>query len=221
LKMVGLRGVVVTGDAMQAQKELSVQVVTDGGDYLWLVKANQAGLLGEIARLFEPIEWGSGLSEPELEIQSHLTYDHAHARTEKRTMWVSSELAAYSYWPHLSQVFNLERAWVAWEAGEIKVKSEVRYGITSLSGEVAGPARLMQIAREEWGIENSLHWVRDVTFNEDHSQVRRGGAPQVLAILNNIVISTLGLSGISNVAKARREWRFAFSRALLTNFAIH
>jgi predicted transposase YbfD/YdcC len=219
--MVGLRGIVVTGDAMQAQKELSVQVVTDGGDYLWLVKANQAGLLGEIARLFEPIEWGSGLSEPELEIQSHLTYDHAHARTEKRTMWVSSELASYSYWPHLSQVFNLEREWVAWEAGEIKVKSEVRYGITSLSGEVAGPARLMQIAREEWGIENSLHWVRDVTFNEDHSQVRRGGATQVLAILNNIVISTLGLSGISNVAKARREWRFAFSRALLTNFAIH
>jgi predicted transposase YbfD/YdcC len=221
LKMVDLRGVVVTGDAMQAQKELSVQVVTDGGDYLWLVKANQAGLLGEIEQLFEPIEWGPGFSEPELEIQSHVTYDHAHARSEKRTMWVSSELSSYSYWPHLAQVFKLEREWVEWEEGEIKVKSEVRYGITSLSGEVAGPARLMQIAREEWGIENSLHWVRDVTFNEDLSQVRRGGTPQVLAILNNIVISTLRLSGISNVAKARREWGFAFSRALLTNFAIH
>jgi predicted transposase YbfD/YdcC len=221
LKMVDLRGVVVTGDAMQAQKELSVQVVADGGDYLWLVKANQAGLLGEIERLFEPIEWGSGFSEPELEIQNHLTYDHAPARTEKRTMWVSSELAPYSYWPHLSQVFKLERKWVEWEEGEIKVKGEVRYGITSLPSEVAGPARLMQIAREEWGIENSLHWVRDVTFKEDHCQVRRGGAPQVLAILNNIVISTLRLGGIGNVAKARREWGFAFSRALLTNFAIH
>jgi predicted transposase YbfD/YdcC len=219
LKMVDLRGIVVTGDAMQAQKELSVQVVTDGGDYLWLVKANQAGLLGEIERLFEPIEWGNGLSEPELEIQSHVTYDHAHARTEKRTIWVSSELAPYSYWPHLCQVFKLEREWVEWEKGDIKVKSEVRYGITSLSAAVAGPARLMQIARQEWGIENSLHWVRDVTFNEDHSQVRRGGAPEILASLNNIVISTLHLRGKHNLAKARREWGFAFSRALFNKFA--
>ena len=76
----------------------------------------------------------------------------------------------------------------------------------------------MEIAREEWGIENSLHWVRDVTFNEDHSGVRRGGAPEVLASLNNIVISTLRLGGITNVAKARREWGWAFSRALLTKF---
>ena len=77
----------------------------------------------------------------------------------------------------------------------------------------------MQIAREEWGMENSLHWVRDVTFNEDHCQVRRGGAPQALAILNNIVISTLRLAGQENVAKARREWGFAFTRALLKHFA--
>jgi predicted transposase YbfD/YdcC len=219
LKMVDLRGIVVTGDAMQAQKELSVQVVTDGGDYLWLVKANQAGLLGEIERLFEPVEWGSGFSEPELEIQSHVTYDHAHARSEKRTIWVSSELASYSYWPHLSQVFKLQREWVEWDDSELKEKSEVRYGITSLPRAVTGPARLMEIARQEWGIENSLHWVRDVTFHEDHSQVRRGGAPEILAILNNIVISTLRLAGTTNVAKGRREWGFAFSRALFSKFA--
>jgi predicted transposase YbfD/YdcC len=219
LKMVDLRGIVVTGDAMQAQKELSVQIVGDGGDYLWLVKANQAGLLGEIERLFEPIEWGSGFSEPELEIQSHTTYDHAHARSEKRTIWVSSELAEYSYWPHLCQVFKLQRAWVEWSDSEVKQKREVRYGITSLPREVAGPARLLEIARQEWGIENSLHWVRDVTFNEDHSQVRRGGAPQILAILNNIVIGTLRLGGVVNVAKGRRQWGFAFSRALFSKFA--
>jgi predicted transposase YbfD/YdcC len=218
LKMVDLRGIVVTGDAMQAQKGLSVQIVSDGGDYLWLVKANQAGLLGEIEQLFEPIEWGPGFSEPILEIQSHTTYDHAHARTEKRTIWVSSELANYTYWPHLSQVFKLEREWLDWGDGEARIKREVRYGITSLPQDVAGPARLMQIAREEWGIENSLHWVRDVTFNEDHSQVRRGGAPEILAILNNIVISILHLRGKPNVAKARREWGFAFSRALFSKF---
>jgi predicted transposase YbfD/YdcC len=216
LKMVDLRGVVTTGDAMQAQKELSVQVVADGGDYLWLVKANQAGLLGEIQQLFEPLEWGKGFSEPNVDIQSHFEYTDDHARVEKRTIWVSSELASYSYWPHLAQVFKLEREWL--ERSHDEVKREVRYGITSLPREVAGPRRLMEIAREEWGIENSLHWVRDVTFNEDHSQVRRGGAPEVLASLNNIVISTLRLGGVSNVAKGRREWGWAFSRALLTKF---
>jgi len=217
LKMVDLRGVVVTGDAMQAQKALSVQVKAEGGDYLWLVKANQKDLLGEIKQLFEPLDWGIGFSPPPLEIQSHFEYTSDHARVEKRTIWVSSELAPYSYWPHLSQVFKLEREWL--DKGSDEVKSEVRYGITSLPGDVAGPQRLMQIAREEWGIENSLHWVRDVTFNEDHCQVRRGGAPQALAILNNIVISTLRLAGQENVAKARREWGFAFTRALLKHFA--
>jgi predicted transposase YbfD/YdcC len=217
LKMVDLRGVVVTGDAMQAQKALSVQVKADGGDYLWLVKANQKTLLGEIQQLFEPLDWGSGFSPPPLEIQSHFEYTRDHARVEKRTMWVSSELAPYSYWPQLSQVFKLERQWL--DKGSDELKSEIRYGITSLPSNVAGPARLMQIAREEWGIENGLHWVRDVTFNEDHCQVRRGGAPQVLAILNNIVISTLRLAGVENIAKARREWGFAFTRALFNNFA--
>jgi predicted transposase YbfD/YdcC len=214
LKMVDLSGVVVTGDAMQAQRELSVQIVRDGGDYLWLVKANQAGLLGEIEQLFEPIEWGSGFSEPPLLIEQHQTYDQGHGRIEKRSIWVSSELAEYSYWPHLSQVFKLEREWV--ELATNEEKREVRYGISSLSREVAGPGRLMEIAREEWGIENSLHWVRDVTFREDESQLRRGKGPEVLAILNNVVIGTLHLSLGSkcNIAKTRRQWGHTFSRAL-------
>ncbi len=214
LKMVDLSGIVVTGDAMQAQKELSVQIVADGGDYLWLVKANQAGLLGEIEQLFEPMAWGAGFSPPPLQIEQHVQYDQGHGRVEKRTISISNELAGYSYWPHLAQVFKLEREWL--ELSSDEVKREVRYGITSLPREVAGPQRLMQIARQEWGIENSLHWVRDVTFREDESQLRRGKAPQVLAILNNVVIGTfrLGLGGKSNVAKARREWGYAFSRAL-------
>ena len=214
LKMVNLSGIVVTGDAMQAQKELSVQIVRDGGDYLWLVKANQAGLLGEIEQLFEPLEWGPGFSEPPLQREQQQTYDQGHGRVEKRTIWVSSELAEYSYWPHLSQVFKLEREWL--ELATDQEKREVRYGISSLSRDVAGPGRLMEIAREEWGIENSLHWVRDVTFREDESQLRRGKGPEVLAILNNVVIGTLRLSLGSqcNIAKTRRQWGHAFSRAL-------
>jgi hypothetical protein len=133
---------------------------------------------------------------------------------EKRTIRVSSELSAYSYWPHLSQVFKLEREWV--ELATDEQKREVRYGISSLSREVAGPERLMEIAREEWGIENCLHWVRDVTFREDESQLRRGQGPEVLAILNNVVPGTLGLGLGSkcNIAKTWRQWGHTFSRAL-------
>ncbi len=212
LKLVDLRGVVVTGDAMQAQKELSVQVVADGGDYLWLVKANQPGLLGEIEQLFEPLQWGAGFNQPRLEFEKLTQWEKGHGRLEQRTITVSSELAGYSYWPHLSQVFKLEREWTELSSGE--VKRETRFGITSLPRQVARPQRLLQIAREEWGIENGLHWVRDVTFREDERQVRRGQAPQLLAALDNIVIGTFRLSGETNVAKARRVWSNNFSRAL-------
>ena len=213
VKLIDLRGTVVTGDAMQAQRNLSVQVVGQGGDFLWLVKANQKGLLGEIAQLFEPLEWGKGFSPPPLAVQTYTQYSHGHARSEKRTIWVSSELCGYSYWPHLAQVFKLEREWLEWGGDDIK--SEVRYGITSLPASVAGPERLLEIARQEWGIENSLHYVRDVTFGEDASQLRRGHAPQVLAALNNTVLNLLRSKGVSNIAKARREWGFAFTRALM------
>jgi hypothetical protein len=198
---------------MQAQRELSVQVVGDGGDFLWLLKANQKGLLGEIEQLFEPLVWGKGFNEPPLAITTYTQYSHGHARSEKRTIWASSELCGYSYWPHLAQVFKLEREWLVW--GSDDIKSEVRYGITSLPQAVAGPQRLLEIARQEWSIENSLHYVRDVTFGEDSSQLRRGKAPQVLAALNNAVLNLLRSNGATNIAKARREWNFAFTRTLL------
>lgn len=213
VKLVDLTGTVVTGDAMQAQRELSVQIVGDGGDFLWLVKANQKGLLGEIQQLFEPLEWGNGFNEPPLSVQNYTDYSHGHARSEKRTIWVSSELCGYSYWPHLAQVFKLEREWMEWGGDDIK--SEVRYGVTSLPQSVAGPARLLEIARQEWSIENTLHYVRDVTFGEDSSQLRRGNAPQVLAALNNTILNLVRSNGATNIAKARREWSFAFTRALL------
>lgn len=213
VKLFDLRGTVVTGAAMPAQRELSVQVVGDGGDFLWLLKANQKGLLGQIAQLFEPLEWGSGFNAPPRSVQSYTDYSHGHARSEKRTIWVSSELAGYAYWPHLAQVFKLEREWMAW--GSDDIKSEVRYGITSLPAGVAGPKRLLEIARQEWSIENSLHYVRDVTFKAASSQLRRGQAPQVLAALNNLVLNLLRTNKVTNIAKARREWGFSFTRALI------
>ena len=80
------------------------------------------------------------------------------------------------------------------------------YAITSLPPERADAARLLAIWRGHWGIENRLHWVRDVVFGEDQSQVRTGLAPQLLAALRNLVIGMLHLCGVKNIAAALRHY---------------
>ena len=88
-------------------------------------------------------------------------------------------------WPHLQQVCRLERQRVV----KGKKQVDVSYAISSLPATDADARRLLSLSRGHWGIENRLHWVRDVTFDEDRSQVRTGAAPQVLAGLRNLVIS--------------------------------
>lgn len=87
-----------------------------------------------------------------------------------------------------------------------ETRDEVVYGITSLGPERATPAQLLQLWREHWHIENKLHWVRDVSFDEDRSQVRAGHTPQVMAALRNVAISVLRLCGARNIAAACRRY---------------
>jgi hypothetical protein len=135
-----------------------------------------------------------------------------HGRIERREMWVLAdpELAAYvgsagtvgQPWPHLQQLYWIRRERT--EKGVTKVESG--YGITSLGPQQAKAPRLLHLNREYWGIENRLHWVRDVTFGEDHSQVRSGAAPQVCAGLRNLGIALLRRRGVSNIAAALRTF---------------
>jgi DDE family transposase len=86
---------------------------------------------------------------------------------------------------------------------------EVHYGITSLKGEEADAARLLELVRGHWEIENGLHWVRDVTLGEDKCRVRRGNAPQVLAALRNVAVHLLSgpdfaHEGLSRAGAMRR-----------------
>lgn len=82
---------------------------------------------------------------------------------------------------------------------------EVVYGLTDLPGTSAKAAReILALVRGHWTIENKLHWVRDVTYDEDRSQVRKGNGPRVMASLRNIAISLLRLAGANNIAKATR-----------------
>lgn len=103
----------------------------------------------------------------------------------------------------MGQVFRLERR-VSTLTGT-PVRQEVSYGITSLTPAKASPARLQQLARGHWAIENRVHYVRDRVFDEDRSQVRKHGAPQVLATLRNLAMSLLRLAQASSIAAALRH----------------
>lgn len=131
-------------------------------------------------------------------------------RVEKRRLWVSSILADYSDWPHLAQVCRLERSVTC--KGE--TRQELAYAVTSLSSQEANPGQLLALWRGHWGIENRVHWVRDVTMDEDRCQIRTGAAPQVMAAIRNTAISLLRLAGIRNIAAAFRRHAAHPSEAL-------
>jgi hypothetical protein len=107
-----------------------------------------------------------------------------HGRTEKRTLKTTTVLTLGQKWAGMKRGFELTRE----RTIEGVTTVEVVHGITSLSGQEADAARLLDMTRGHGGIENGLHDVRDVTMGEDASRVRNGSAPQVLAALRNLVI---------------------------------
>ena len=213
VQALDLRGVVVTGDAMQAQRELSVHIVEAQGDYLWIAKDNQPEMHEEIALLFQPQQSRPGWSAVPMDFRSATTFNKGHGRLEQRTITVSSLLAGYSTFPYLAQVFRLE-SWAQLTGG--RSRHEIRYGLTSLPASVASPERLLALVRGQWGIENGLHYRRDATMREDHSQLRMGHAPHLLALLNNTVVGLMARQGSTNLAELRREFAYQFDQALAT-----
>lgn len=219
LARLDLNGVVVTGDAMFAQRNLSAQIVRGGGDYLWKVKQNQPELLADIRTLFEPPP-PTKSEAPNFALPSDLEWassvNKGHGRIEERTIWVSSALSTlcgYSDWPYLEQVFKLKCRVVD---GLGQIKETTHYGVTSLPRSAASPRRLLQVVREHWGIENGLHYRRDVSLDEDYSQVRVGHAPRVLATLNNIVVGLAAHHGETNLPATQRAFHYRLERALWT-----
>lgn len=211
LTQVDLTGVVVTGDAMQCQQALSRQIVAAGGDYLWPVKDHQPTLLADIQQVFAPSTPLPGWSDPAPDWQMARTVEAGHGRIEERVITVSSMLADYTPWPGLAQVFRLERT-VTDRLG--RQRREISYGMTSLPAASAPPARVLAIARQHWGIENGLHYRRDVTLHEDASLLRRGQGPQVLAAMNNAVIGLIRHHGESNLAAVQRRFLYQWDQVL-------
>jgi predicted transposase YbfD/YdcC len=196
-----LRGLVLDGriftmDALLTQRPVAQTIVAGHGDYVMLVKGNQPRLADDIALV---------LSEPPPDDHPSIaeTVDRGHGRLERRRLTASDALVGYSTWPGVQQVFRLERETVLRATGEIR--AETVYGVTSLDRAHATADRLLRLTRHHWCIENRSHWVRDVTFAEDRSQVRCGSTPEVMAAFRNTAIGLLRVSGETNIPAACRR----------------
>jgi predicted transposase YbfD/YdcC len=204
LAELDLQGKIVVGDALHTQRGLSAQIVQAGGDYCWTVKDNQPKLREAIERFFEPEVETPGFGKAITDLQMASVPNQGHGRFERRTVAVCGVQEGELDWPFARQVFQLHRRFVYRKSG--KVLEETVFGITSLTREKADAARLIEINRGYWGIENGLHYRRDVTLKEDQTRVKIGQAARVMAILNNLVLGLIARLGVRYVPEARRKF---------------
>jgi predicted transposase YbfD/YdcC len=202
VKMLDLSGAIVTIDAMGCQKAIAAQLDDAGADYVLALKENQGTLYDDVQRLFL-----EGLENDFADIEHHCcqTVDEDHGRVETRTYHVvpvPEKLAQrHAEWQGLrsfGMVFS-ER-----QVGQEEATGETRFFINSLTPKVKTFARAV---RGHWGIENSLHWVLDISFREDESRLRKDHGPQNLALLRRLAASLLHNEGTSKggVACKRKE----------------
>lgn len=183
-----LTDVTVTVDAMHTQADTAQLIVESGGDYVFTIKGNQPKLYAACKAL------------PWRDVPARRVASKGHGRRATRTIKVVTA-PAWIEFAGAVQVAQLRRT----VTRKGKKTVEVVYLITSADARAASPATLAAWVQGHWGIENRLHWVRDVTFDEDRSQVRTGAAPQVMATLRNLDISLLRLAGWTNIAHALRH----------------
>ncbi|MFF1462904.1 ISAs1 family transposase [Streptomyces sp. NPDC058330] len=188
LQNLDLDGVVVTMDALHTQHDTAAVVTRAGGDYVLTVKANQKSLYAHLKAL----PWAS--------VPATTRTDRGHGRRATRTIKVV-DVPAWVEFSGAEQVAQLRRT--VTRKGRRTV--EIVYLITSADARTAPPEVLATWVQSHWEIENRLHWVRDVTFDEDRSQVRTGNVPRVMATLRNTTITLLRLNGHRNIAAALRH----------------
>ena len=190
LDPLNLTGWVVTLDALHCQRETARYLVEEKhAAYVFTAaKDNQPTLL---ARL-DALPW----TETPI---GHTMDDRGHGRIERRTIQVMA--APADIFPHARQVFLIER--YVYDLAGTLTSAAAALGLTCLSARQADPRRIATLVRGHWGIE-SLHWIRDVTFDEDHHQLRVGSAPQILAGLRNLAIGTLHTAGHTKIAASLR-----------------
>jgi predicted transposase YbfD/YdcC len=184
LELLDVSGAIVTIDAMGCQKEIAAQIRQGGGDYVLAVKDNQGRLYEDILQCFQ-----RHLDDecPAVEHSWHEAVDDGHGRRERRTVLVLNDpegIRDRELWKDLDTICMV----VSERTMNGQTSTEARYYIGSRWGTAEDYGRWV---RGHWGIENSLHWVLDVSFREDDSRLRTGHGPANLALLRRITVSLL------------------------------
>lgn len=182
LAMLALSGSVVTIDAVGAQKDIPQSITQAEADYVVALKGNQGKLLDVFEQLFAYAQ------QEKLALDSAETFDAAHGRFETRRCSVSNDLSYLDVegWSNLQGVIKVKRRFEYVTSG--KHSAETHYYLTSLS---CSAAEALKLVRTHWSIENAQHWVFDVAFREDRSRIRKGYAPQNMALLRRLALHLL------------------------------
>lgn len=204
-----LAGRVITVDAGLTARTIGDGIVSEfGAHYVMTIKENAKNLYKALCALdFDNPDIGAA------------TTDVGHGRRERRTIKVlDAPDHVKDLYPHVAQVFLLER-FVTRKVRKRRKNSRkyrtetltthiAQVGITSMSAREAGPEHLLAYVRGHWGIENKVHWVRDVTYREDASQVRTGNRPRIMVTLRNLAIGLIRQSGRNAIAATIRELQY-------------
>ncbi|HWG12256.1 MAG TPA: ISAs1 family transposase [Streptosporangiaceae bacterium] len=202
LDPMDINGAVITADAMHAQRRHATYLAGRGAHYLFTVKRNQPGLHAQLAALpWRQVPVADDARE------------RGHGRAERRTLKITAVAAGLAF-PHAAQAIQIVRR--RRPSGTKKWSRETCYAVTSLAATQASPAQLAAIIRGHWAIEDRLHWVRDMDFDEDRSQVRTASGPRAMAALRNLAITILRLAGHASIAAALRYHARRPSRPLET-----
>lgn len=187
LRLLALKGCIVTIDAMGCQTEIAQTIIDQGGDYVLALKGNQGTLHRDVKDL---VTYAQESDFRDIAHDVYETVEKGHGRIETRRHWIISE-------PEFIEYLNPDGAWAGLKSIGIvqaerrigdETTCETRYYISSLSGDAQEFGRAV---RDHWGIENSVHWVLDIAFREDESRVRKGNGAQNFAILRHIALNLL------------------------------
>jgi predicted transposase YbfD/YdcC len=209
LEMLSLKGCVVTVDALNCQRAIAGQIIEQEGDYALALKGNQGTLHADVCRFLDDPASPVARAAP--------VVDGDHGRIETRIASVSTDIEWLQddhQWPGLKAIGKIDRM----RQTRTKTTTETAYDLlsTPMSAE-----RFGQTVRAHWAVENSLHWVLDVTMNEDQARNRLDNGPNNLAVLRHMAINILNAnkSKISNRRKIKRAgWNNDFLAALLARF---
>ena len=209
LKMLCLKGVVVTADALNCQREIAAQVIEQGGDDVLALKANQGTLFADV-QLF--------VDNPKTPLARAESVDGDHGRIEVRQAALSPDIAwlqEHHAWPGLRAIGKVTAA----RETPAKTSIETRYFLMS---QALTPERFLAVVRAHWGIENGLHWVLDVTMNEDQMRNRKDNGPENLALLRRLALNLAALEPSKDSMRGklkRAGWDNQFLARMLAQFA--